>query len=436
MSGPADLQRRFYDMLMASQYWPADRMQQHQRTQLAQLLRHAKANVPFYEHRLDVVFRPDGDIDWDRWNEIPVVTRGDLQEHRETMQARELPAGHGEVRVSRSSGSTGEPVATSRNELARVADSAARQRAMQWHQLDFDRVFVDLSGDDPQVGVWPEGSFRGPWGPPWSHGKGGRFVLNLHTTPANAAQFLDDLHAAYLSGLPSRLEPIAVAARDLGIEMRLELILSRGEAVTERQRGLFAAVFGARTVELYAATEAFTLAQTCPDCGRYHVNAELGLVELLDDAGGPALAGQLARIVVTSFYNTAQPLIRYELGDRVRVGAPGACRPALPVIDQVAGRAYQMFRLPNGREFVPVVPAEISLRPDIQRWQLAQVGADAIEFRYATGPDASILASEIETILRAALPSSFNLRLAALDTRQPLAGGKHLLFINEITARQ
>jgi hypothetical protein len=41
------LHHRFYDMLMQSQYWSAERMQEHQRSQLAQLLRHAKKSVPF-----------------------------------------------------------------------------------------------------------------------------------------------------------------------------------------------------------------------------------------------------------------------------------------------------------------------------------------------------------------------------------------------------
>ena len=59
-----DLQRQFYDMLMRSQYWSAERMQEHQRSQLSQLLLHAQRTVPFYAHRLDAVLRPDGTVDW------------------------------------------------------------------------------------------------------------------------------------------------------------------------------------------------------------------------------------------------------------------------------------------------------------------------------------------------------------------------------------
>ena len=66
--------QRTYEMLMESQYWPPEQMLEFQRSQLAQLLRHARATVPFYKTRLDPVFKNNGAIDWDRWNEIPIVT--------------------------------------------------------------------------------------------------------------------------------------------------------------------------------------------------------------------------------------------------------------------------------------------------------------------------------------------------------------------------
>src|SRR5690606_13660103 len=101
MSGamdPMDLQRSFFELLMESQYWPEDRMRDHQRSLREPLLRHARANVPFYEHRLDPVFRPNGSIDWDRWHEISIVRRSDLLEHRQSMLARIIPPGHGSVK--------------------------------------------------------------------------------------------------------------------------------------------------------------------------------------------------------------------------------------------------------------------------------------------------------------------------------------------------
>jgi phenylacetate-CoA ligase len=42
MSATQDFQHQFFDMLMQSQYWPEEVMVAYQRSQLQQLLRHAK----------------------------------------------------------------------------------------------------------------------------------------------------------------------------------------------------------------------------------------------------------------------------------------------------------------------------------------------------------------------------------------------------------
>ena len=88
-------QKQILEMLMESQYWPPDQMLAYQRSQLGQLLHHARAQVPFYKSSLDPVFRRNGDIDWSRWHEIPIVTRADLRDKRNEMLAATLPPGHG-----------------------------------------------------------------------------------------------------------------------------------------------------------------------------------------------------------------------------------------------------------------------------------------------------------------------------------------------------
>ena len=87
------LQKQIYDMLMESQYWPPEHMLAYQRSQLAQLLRHAKANVPFYKTRLDPIFKENDHIDWNRWSEIPIVRRHHLVQERDSMLAKKLPQG-------------------------------------------------------------------------------------------------------------------------------------------------------------------------------------------------------------------------------------------------------------------------------------------------------------------------------------------------------
>ena len=129
------LRQRIYEMLMESQYWPPERMLEFQRSQLAQLLRHARANVPFYKTRLDPVFRRNGEIDWDRWHEIPIVTRADLRDRRNEMLAAVLPPGHGPTKTFHSSGSSGVPVSVEVTQLGSSANRAATMRLLEYHGI-------------------------------------------------------------------------------------------------------------------------------------------------------------------------------------------------------------------------------------------------------------------------------------------------------------
>lgn len=66
-------------------------MAEYQRSQLGPLLRHAQAQVPFYQSRLGAVLRADGRIYWDRWEDIPIVSRRDIVDNYAEIQARKVP---------------------------------------------------------------------------------------------------------------------------------------------------------------------------------------------------------------------------------------------------------------------------------------------------------------------------------------------------------
>ena len=121
-------QKNIFDMFMESQYWPLDIMRDYQRTQLAQLLRHAKERPVFYKTRLDPIFTKTGDIDWEHSARNPIVTRADLRDRREEMLTTALPPGHGPSKTFHSSGSSGVPIAMGSTKMWSDVNRAASQR--------------------------------------------------------------------------------------------------------------------------------------------------------------------------------------------------------------------------------------------------------------------------------------------------------------------
>jgi phenylacetate-CoA ligase len=430
-----DAQKAEFDLLMQSQFWPADRIRDLQRERLEVLLRHARAHVPFYATRLDPLFRPDGTIAWNRWQDVPTVKRSDLIAHRRAMLARSVPRGHEDITDMSSSGSTGSPITTSHSGLSLQLSKAAVLRASVNDGVDFGARLGAWNGEDARVSTWPEGRATGRWGPWWDDDAavGRAFEISHTVPPERALEFMvrSDVRYMMMGGTDARL--LAHEARRLGVDLRVEAIFTRGTDPTEAGTALVAEVFGARTLPLYSSREGHRMAHRCPVCGHWHVNDEQVLLEILDDDDRPVAPGETGRVVITPFRGFAQPLIRYEQGDLAVRGAPAACGRGLGVIESIVGRVRHMFVMPDGSRIVPTLTVAAVDALNAAMFQVAQVALDQVEVRYVAlqndrTPDPSAAGAELASILHPAIRTTFR----QIDAFATPAGRKHIEFVCEV----
>ncbi len=383
-------QKRLYDFLMESQFWPENRIVAYQRSQLSQLLRFAFEKVPFYRDRLKPVMRPGGEIDWSRWNEIPILKRQDLIDHRESMLAPEVPPGHAIWSDHEGSGTTGKPVTTRHNMLTHVASMAAFYRANEWHKINYGGVFLQWIGELPLDKADPLGDRRGPWGPEWhAESKAGMFIdASVAFPPEQVVRMIVERRVNYLSGRPLAMQALALAAERMGVQHKIDSVFGFGTAASEEMREDCLRVFGAEIISLYASKEVYNIAHQCPLCKNQHVNSELLLLEVVDDDDRPLPSNSTGRAIVTSFFNTAQPFIRYDLGDRIIMAETQTCGRMLPAIRQVVGRSAHLFRFPNGRKIAPNLGPDARARvrklAGAAKYQIAQTATGTIELRYVS----------------------------------------------------
>ena len=133
----------------------------------------------------------------------------------------------------------------------------------------------------------------------------------------------------HLTTGPKAALALALEAEATGIDLKFDAYLPHGEALTDDDRAAMLRVFGAGALDLYSSKEAGHIAVGCPEDKGLHVNAESVLVEIVDDRGQPVPPGTLGRVIVTPFFNAAQPLIRYDQGDVAILTEPCRCGPAL-----------------------------------------------------------------------------------------------------------
>ncbi len=150
---------------------------------------------------------------------------------------------------------------------------------------------------------------------------------------------LNDFQPTLLYGYPSAMLQLAAEQKSGRLRIHPILAIASGEALTAVAAAGIEAALGCRVSVRYLASEVPALTSRCRQ-GLFHVNADWHIVEPVDEQYQPVPAGELSHtVLVTNLANRVQPLIRYNLGDRVQMGAgPCACGSPFPAL-QVEGRS-------------------------------------------------------------------------------------------------
>jgi len=104
--------------------------------------------------------------------------------------------------------------------------------------------------------------------------------------------------------------------------------------------------FGCPVMSTYAMTETCTTFAEGPACQGGHVNPELAIVEVVDDAGLPVQGGTVGEVVVTPLGVQGLPLVRFRTGDMAALYT-GNCRcgRTTPRVGPIVGRRQQLLKI-------------------------------------------------------------------------------------------
>ncbi|WP_254546372.1 phenylacetate--CoA ligase family protein [Halomarina pelagica] len=220
---------------------------------------------------------------------------------------------------------------------------------------------------------------------------------------------LNDYRPAMLVGYATVLRELARERRDGRLRVDPALVVPTAETLPSAGREELETAFG-RVRELYGATEFTACAFECA-VGNLHANADWVVLEPVDEDYEPVAPGERSHtVLLTNLANRVQPLVRYDLGDRLTaVPEDCPCGSPLPVVE-VEGRTDDVLRLPGeAGDRVPVFPlgvgGAIEGTPGVERFQLRQIEDATLDLRIATsaGGDADAARERAEERLRSYL---------------------------------
>jgi phenylacetate-CoA ligase len=278
------------------------------------------------------------------------------------------------------------------------------ERTLEAHGIDRTAHLARIHLELPGAADYPEGAKDTGWnlvcpGAPQSK-------LNIQASIAEQAEWLRRREPVYLATYQSTATALAQQLEAEQQDLTLGAVLTAGETVDPPAREDIKRSFHCEIVDRYATNEMGNIAFQCPAGGGYHICAEAVLIELLDDDGNDVVGDATGRVVLTSFYNFAMPLIRYDIGDlAIAAHGPCPCGRTLPRLAAVLGRQRSVFTFSDGSRYSPYKwRVAFSKHVSAKRIQLVQIAVDYIELRYIPWDGASIPdAAEIEAIGRKAI---------------------------------
>ena len=412
-----------------SQWWSPETLEHHQLRQLEVLCAYASRNVPYYRERLKCVAGlRQGDLTRERWREIPILRRADIQESGSDLVSRRLPKAHLPVGEISTSGSTGRSITAKTTSMTRLFFHALNMRYHLWHERDF-------AGKTCAIMVWGSSRARKPNG--WAHGyRSGPMVhFDISRPVAEQISWLMRESPAYLLTYPNNLKALLRYGEETGSRVpTLHEVVTMAEVLDPETRTECERVWGVSVVDSYSSQEAGMIALQCPKRPVYHVQSESVMVEILREDATSCRPGEVGRVVVTDLKNLAMPLIRYEIGDYAEPGEACPCGRGLPVLARVLGRSRNMLRLPSGEAVWPRLGiVRLAKVAPVRQAQMVQTSLEEIRVNLVVArPLTAAEEDGVCDLIGGTIGSEFVLRLAYVDEIPRAASGKFEDFRSEL----
>lgn len=369
-----------------------EKIKQIQQNRLNRLVRYAKANSPYYRklyegvgddfslEDLPPVSKPDMMANFD-----DVLTDRNITMHRVDTFTKDMEnIGRmidGRYLIFKTSGSTGNPAVVLYDKqnidvssaVAAFRTFARREdyRAFMKHGKKTAGVFADF-GFYLACGMSRYLQLKMPR-------RKTKITVDVNAPEEEIIRQLNEFQPSMLSGYPSNL---ALLADCEGLQIHPDVIITGGELLTDEIRKKLTERFGCYVQTHYSCTEAGEIACECSE-GHLHINEDWVIVEPVDSDNRPVGCGQRSdKVLITNLSNCIQPLIRYELTDRIIVHDEKCRCGKMSRWLEIEGRTDDILNFGHNVQIAPMSLYKImeEVRP-IRRFQLVQRSLCRLELR-------------------------------------------------------
>lgn len=424
-----DTARRFATALQRTQSYSKDKMQAYQRDLLESVVRHARAQVPFYSTRLAPLFGADDAIRWDAWSDIPTITRAQAQEAGDALYAKSTPPKTGGHAEDTTSGSTGMPLNTRSSGIMTMVSASASQRLFDWHDIDMSNS-VGFILDEKKTFPFPDGQEGDTWN--LSNPEAPAYNLSVGYKIEQQVDWLKRKKPEILYTYPRNAQAIVEEFQNQRVPVSFHTIMVHGEVVEPETSEIFSKA-GLKLINRFGTVEIGPISGQCSHGPWHHQFSDLCLMETVSSSTGKHVNEGIAELIVTPFYNYAMPLIRYKNGDLLEISdKPCPCGKTLPRINRILGRERNMLTFSDGSKMWPnILRSEYDRYVSVKQFQIIQHTPTRLEMRYiAEDPTQPVDLAGLTSMMQQALHPDITVDLTPMSDIPRAASGKFETWIS------
>jgi phenylacetate-CoA ligase len=370
-----------------------NRLHEHR---LQRLVRYAYDNSPFYKKRFDDIGLEPGDIRTidDFKTKVPLTDKGDFL----AQQAENPPYG---VTLARPRGAIVQHAETSGTTGAPLSIPYTMYDTVRYGESWCSAFWATgIRPSDSFYFAFGWGNFAGFWSAYWGVRRfGGRMISGGGLDTKGHIDAIQRLKPTVLISTPTFALRLAAVAHDMGVDLSqssIRFTMHAGEpgptALPQMKRQIINAWGAENAGELLGIAEVDAFAP-CNSIGDgVHVDEMCVFSWVIDpDTGKQVAEGEVGEHVVTSFVNSAQPLLNYRTHDlvRPRYSCPSG-RTWLKFDGAVLGRTDFMISL-RGTNVYPtalenILGATESVSSNYEIHMSRENGSDEMEVRFEPEP--------------------------------------------------
>ena len=235
-------------------------------------------------------------------------------------------------------------------------------------------------------------------------------------SPANQIETILKFNSTILIAIPSFIVKLIEYAKSQHIDLNqtsVKTIICIGESI--REESLEFNELGRRITSnwnvnlhsTYASTEMGAAFTECKIGNGGHLNPDLLILEVINEAGQIVKDGELGEVVVTTLGVEGMPLIRYKTGDLCHVYySKCTCGSSSPRLGPVIGRKQQMIKYKGTTIFPPSI-FEVLIQSNIDLFQVNvyknDLGLDDVSIKLPSSIDDKALIKKLKSALKAKL---------------------------------